>query len=462
MAIQDPVSHVVAIMLENQSFDRLLGCMRTVYPGAEGIDPAAPLGNLDPDSGQAIWQAASASQIVRLDPGHDLDNVLRQIAGGECSGFVADFSHIYPQSTPAERQEVMAYYGLGALPALHALARTYAVCDHWFSSVPGPTWPNRFFVHSGTSLGHTKMPEGFDPNLHIYDQPTVFQRLEERGLPWRIYYEDIPQSLVLTWQWAHAQNYRPLAQFFTDAAGSAESFPAYCFIEPKYFGADADDQHPPHDVMRGEALFASVYNALRANEDLWRSALLVVLHDEHGGFFDHVAPPPAIPPDHRTEEFAFDRYGIRVPALLVSPWVDPSVVSTVFDHTSLLTYLTDKWDLGPLGERVAHANSFAPALLTRTAPRTDTPRSIAVPATARTLVQGDLTPNQRCLLSFSRFLEAVLTPQQPAQVIADRSRRSFEGHESLGQVVRERLDAFLTGATQVAARERPSASTSAA
>lgn len=448
MSIADPISHIVVIMLENQSFDRLLGCMQGFDPAIDGVDPSNPRANLNPISGQGVRQAPTNARSVRLDPGHDIDDALRQIAGGECSGFIADFVHKYPQSTPAEQQEVMGFYAMDTMPALHALARSYTVCDHWFSSLPGPTWPNRFFVHSGTSLGHTKMPEGFDPNFHVYDQPTVYQRLQERSVPWRIYYQDFAQSLLLSHQWRYKTNYTRLEQFFQDAAGDPVDFPAYCFIEPKYFGAGADDQHPPHDMLLGDALLARVYNCLQSNEALWLKSLLVVLYDEHGGFFDHVAPPQAVPPDEHTDEFAFDRYGARVPAVLVSPWMDRSVVSTIFDHTSLLKYVTNKWDLGPLGNRVAAANSFAPALLSRTAPRTDTPASVPVAAAEMVTAETEMNQNQNGLLSFSHFLEAVLGPVRPPSVLVDRYRRLF-GKAAQGEVARERLEDFLSDPAEV-------------
>src|SRR5205809_2504371 len=177
----------------------------------------------------------------------------------------------------------------GELPVLHKLAEHFLICDHWFSSVPGPTWPNRFFVHSGTSLGHVDMPNGFfHPGIHLYDQPTVYQRLSEKGISWKIYFGDVPQSLVLIHQLMHPKGYHHHDRFFEDAAGPEAGFPQYSFIEPYYFGAKQSDQHPPTDVRHGEALIASVYNAIRSNDQLWNSTLFVLLYDEHGGFYDHV------------------------------------------------------------------------------------------------------------------------------------------------------------------------------
>ena len=160
-----------------------------------------------------------------------------------------------------------------------------------------------------------------------------------------------------------------------------KSFPEFVFLEPKYFGADENDDHPPHNIMKGEKFIADVYNAIRSNPDLWNNSLLVITFDEHGGLFDHVTPPGAVAPDNHREEYTFDQLGVRVPALLISPWVSRTVEHTQFDHTSVLKYLIDKWSLGPLGLRAAAATSIA-AALREASPRTDTIPFIRVPYTA--------------------------------------------------------------------------------
>src|SRR5205807_5162410 len=123
------------------------------------------------------------------------------------------------------------------------------------------------------------------------------------------------------------------------------------------------------------------YNALRANDELWNSLLFVVLFDEHGGYYDHVYPPAAAPPDSHTEEYTFTQLGVRVPALLISPWVDPGVISTHFDHTSVLKFLIKKWSLGALGSRTASANAFGDSWHLLTSPRTDTPQTLPTTST---------------------------------------------------------------------------------
>jgi phospholipase C len=442
----DPIEHVVVLMFENNSFDRMLGCMKAVYPTLEGVDPdktVRPLIPDFPDASHMFAQLKDAAYSISVDPGHELDDVIRQIHDG-CTGFVADFAQHAPKAPEVDRYEIMAYFSLDSLPVLHTLARQYLICDHWFSSVPGPTWPNRFFVHSGTSLGHVDMPNGFfHPGIHLYDQPTVYQRLTERGTSWKIYYGDFPHSLLLVEQLRHPANYHHLDDFFFHAGGAAKDFPQYVFIEPYYFGLKQNDQHPPTDIRHGEILLAQIYNALRGNEDLWRSTLLVVLYDEHGGFYDHVVPPAAIPPDGNTKHFGFDRLGVRVPALLISPWLDPGVLDTPFDHTSLLQYATRKWGLGPLGNRVLQTNSFGDALLPRSAQRDNCPKDLPVPdATPNPMVPA-FNAHQAALAGFSHHLEVNVTKADNT-TLAQNSRRMAGTYAEQSQTVSDRARQFLS------------------
>jgi phospholipase C len=440
----DPIEHVVVLMLENSSFDRMLGSI----PGVDGIDPQHLKTNPDYPSKAPVAQRPTEARSMPSDPEHELDDVLDQI-DGPCTGFVRDFAQHYPQTAVSERSEIMAYYERGELPVLHTLAESFAVCDRWFSSLPGPTWPNRFFVHSGTSLGHVKMPNGiFQPNLHLYDEMTVYERLSERGIDWAIYYGDFPQSLVMTKQWLHLDRYHRMGQFFEAANGPAENFPQYAFIEPSYFGAAQNDQHPPSDIFAGEALIAQVYNALWRSADLWQKTLLVILYDEHGGFYDHVPPPRAVPPDDNKKEFAFDRYGVRVPAILVSPWIDRQVISNEFDHASLLKYLTEKWTLGPLGDRVAKAQSFGEYLSRQSVRSDDTPGPLPVPVAASNPAVNDLNANQNALVAFSRFLETKIADaagdaDDVLRTIGQRLVNSMRDGTSHAEIAIERLESFL-------------------
>jgi phospholipase C len=255
----------------------------------------------------------------------------------------------------------MHFYSVEQLPVLSRLARQFAVCDRWHASAPCQTWPNRFFVHTGTAGGY----QNNDPPHFPYEMPTVFNLLEDRHpqLPWKIYFHDFPQSLTLARLWPHLDHFRLFDEFLQDA--KAGSLPAYSFIEPRYF-ADLhlpNDQHPPHNVTMGEQLIAAIYNALRASP-AWTKTLFIITYDEHGGCFDHVPPPVARPPsDIASQPFKFDRYGVRVPAVLVSPYISQGTVlrppanSAPFDHTSVIATLRRCFALGdaPLSQREAAA-----------------------------------------------------------------------------------------------------------
>src|SRR5438445_2035565 len=348
----DNINHIIFLLLENQSFDRMVGCFREVYPDLEGLNsPGSPPYTNRDETGVVYEQKPTETKQVKSDPKHEARFVLEHLQDNN-GGFVLDFARNYSQSTPAERQEIMGYYRRGFLPALHTLAGEFTICNHWFSSLPGPTWPTRFFALTGTCHGQALMPEGRqDPQLATYfdqTQDTIFDRLNEAHRSWKVYYYDFPSSLLLMHQ-RRPENlihYHHIEEFFKDCVNEP-AFPQFAFIEPKYFGADQNDDHPPHNIFKGEKLIADVYNAIRSSSELWASSLIVVTFDEHGGFYDHVEPPQAIPPDALPARidpkdpslvFRFDRLGVRVPAVLVSPWADKRVEATCFDHTSLLRY----------------------------------------------------------------------------------------------------------------------------
>lgn len=415
MTNSDPIKHVVLLMMENHSFDQMLGCLKDDYPDLDGIDVNSPTPRFNLDlQGNKVFQIPTDVQQVELDPKHECRYVLQQIENGN-SGFVTDFQMNVKGNQQSDRQLVMSYYLSGRLQALHGLGRNFTICDHWFSSLPGPTWPNRFFALSGTSSGRVLMPEGWkDPRpweLFDQNQVTVFDRLNEAGKKWRIYYYDFPSSLLLNRQRvpANLKNYVHIDQFFRDVRDEP-NFPPFVFIEPKYFGADQNDDHPPHNIFKAEKLIADIYNAIRSSSDLWNSTLLVVVYDEHGGFYDHVEPPPAVPPDDHREEWTFDRLGVRVPALLISPWVGARVEKTQFDHTSLLKYLTQKWGLGDLGQRTATANSIGVAL-NQQSPREGTFPFVRVPYSTLLprrpdLEKEDSSGHHLALQKFAEFLAA--------------------------------------------------------
>jgi phospholipase C len=456
----DPIQHVIVLMLENRSFDHMLGGLSDAIDGLDGVPKTGEPRRSNSDSdGTPYEQVAGASRILKYDPKHELEHTLHQLSDGN-TGFVDDFARAHPLSQPADRAEIMKYFADGTLPALHSLAKNFAVCDRWFSSLPGPTWPNRFFVHSGTSLGRVSMPEGIlDANLHWYDQTTLYDRLNENNKRWRIYYGDIPQSLMLVHQLepVNVANYSKMLNFFQDAAGELKNFPDYCFIEPSYYQPGASDNHPPHDILEGERLLADIYNAIRRNDRLWKTCLFVVLFDEHGGFYDHVTPPPAIAPDHHKDEYDFSQLGLRVPAILVSPFVKTGVIHTVLDHTSLLKYLIDKWDLGPLGERVARANTFKDLILTELQPDrlmivSSTPVAQVAGAPTYGQIMGRYQPtlnaHQSALVGMTQLLESMT--DVGSEDLKGRTKRLVTGFDGVVDVAMERTEQFLSQQTQTA------------
>jgi len=411
-------------MMENRSFDRALGALQAVVPDVDGVIAPDGLLRTNEANGHVHAQLPTSVRKVDPDPPHEAENTLRQLASnaGEptMEGFASEYLRAHPGLPPGAVGEVMRYHEAGGLAALHELAQHFLICDRWFSSLPGPTWPNRLFAMSGTSQGRVLMPSGISDvfqRVHLYKQPSIFRRLKEAEVSYRVYAGDIPMALLLSDQreLSSLKTYSRLGRFFEDARGDADEFPAFSWIEPVYMGASANDDHPPHDVALGQRLIADVFNALRANEELWASTLLIINYDEHGGFYDHVAPPGATPPDgHREEDpqgEIFSRLGVRVPALLVSPRVNRGVSHQVFDHTSVLRYLKDKWRLGSLGDRVDSANSVG-ALLRSGAPRGDALASVVLPAsrgagappTARPLTT--MSGHQRALAAFAYWLEA--------------------------------------------------------
>jgi phospholipase C len=444
----DPIKHVVVLMMENHSFDQLLGWTRSIYPELEGVDEKNPRSNPDyPDPNVLTKQTPSAISNFGWDPLHDTPDVLSQIENN-CGGFAANFARAYSQSTPADRAQIMAYFPKGSLPVMHTLAENFMICDHWFSSLPGPTWPNRFFVHSGTCKGHIKMPQGlYMQNEHCYDQNTIYDELDKKGITWSIYHHGMPHTLLFAHLWIRPDHFHRMAGFFDVARGPEEQFPQYVFIEPSYGGTDENDQHPPTDIRKGEYLIAQVYNALRANENVWNSTLFVLLYDEHGGFYDHVLPPATIPPDNAVSEYAFNQYGVRVPALLISPWVKKGFLSTVFDHTSLLKVLIQKWGLRPdtLGRRVETSASFLPALKELTTAREDTPPEFDLSAMTLPGPTLPTTTNelQNALVSFSHFLEQKMANVEELAATGYRSLKGLDGALSQLEVAKDRFMLFL-------------------
>jgi Phosphoesterase family len=356
---------------------------------------------------------------LQVDPSHWTPDVLDQIysvyecgtkpptlpAIGPNMSFVANYSYRNNNSLLAARK-IMRCFAPDNLPALTTLAREFAVCDSWYSSLPGQTWPNRIFAHAATSDGH------IDNKLYDYDIDTVYQRLEEASHSWNIYFHNIPQALALKRIRADAfrDRFQLFHQFLADARNG--NLPNYSFIEPRYFDfafKRANDQHPNHDVSLGDVLIADVYEAVR-NSPQWEQTLLVILWDEHGGIYDHAFPKqPQVPcPDAKTSvnpPFGFDLVGVRVPAVLISPYIAKGEVDhTQYEHASIPATLKKLFGLsGFLTKRDAASNTFE-GIISLGAPRLDAPAMLPrVPDAASAAARADKLP---FLLTAAQQLEA--------------------------------------------------------
>ncbi len=400
------IQRFVVLMFENRSFDHLLGYENDHDPAIEGVPANAQNLELPDDPNSAVVNFTSADQYgMPFDPGHEFANVTVQLYGSQSAGgpvtmggFVA--SALETAGSFGDATRVMQGFDFEQLPVLTTLAREFAVFNFWHSSLPGPTWPNRFFVHAATSGGLTDSPsnaqilEGFS-----FKAGTLYDRLAAASPPrtWRIYHDGLPQaagidSLRAAYISPFTVNFSDMVNFAADAKRG--NLPDYTFIEPKYDTGNnylaGNSMHPLNDIRQGERLLKLVYESL-VSSPLWPSTLLIVTFDEHGGFYDHVVPPPALPTgdDQRyvnpADGFAFDRLGVRVPALVASAYTQRGTVvgtpgSAPFDHTSVLRTVENRFVLPPLTTRDASAASLEVALNLATA-RTDVPPSLPDPVT---------------------------------------------------------------------------------
>ena len=415
------LSHVFVVMLENRSFDHMLGFSNLRGTDAETGQPTAIEGLTAGNGGEgsntdakgAVFHAHTpADWAMAFDPPHDFASVQEQLCGvggtyaapkQRNGGFVSRYSHLDPSNPDA----IMRCYAPEQVPVMTTLAREFAVCDRWHSSLPGPTWPNRFFVHAASSAGLDDSPSGLTSvsslvfNGYRFANGTIYDRLDQAGLPWRVYHGDaFPQVLAISGMSLNIPRgrFKDFADFPADVQ-SADYAPVYTFIEPNYghtitHGGDftcGNSQHPKDDVTRGDALLKTIYETIR-NSPLWESSALIITYDEHGGFYDHVFPPSAVPPGdaitntgNNHHNFDFALLGVRVPAIIVSPFVPRGTIDhTLYDHTSILATLEQLFNLSPLTNRDRDANTLS-HLFSLENPRTaatDAPSSLPAPATS--------------------------------------------------------------------------------
>lgn len=387
------LKHVVVLMMENRSFDHMLGALKATNPNIDGLSGTES----NPDTTGAnvtVQPLAQYQSQLDPDPNHHFAAVNLQIFNSTqhgpplpatMQGFIA--SYFNQQQNVAHSQEILYYFTPNNLPVLTTLANQYAVFNRWFASIPGPTICNRAFAHYGTSFGQVSMDVFYEGK----DIQAIYPRVLAAGHSCKLFYYDEASSTMEVVNLL--QNQPSIFGTFQDFlnACTQNALPDYCFIEPNYTDhpapdgsgeAIACDQHPDHDVRTGEQFIAQVYNAIRLNPNLWPNTAMLLVYDEHGGIYDHV-PPPACTPDTpyvaqpadtgTLDPFAFDRLGVRVPAILISPWVAAgTVINDTFDHASIPATVTEFLQLPDVNRsaRELAANTFL-GNLTLTAMRAD-------------------------------------------------------------------------------------------
>ncbi|CAA0806925.1 Non-specific phospholipase C6 [Striga hermonthica] len=387
-----PIKTVVVLVLENRSFDHMLGWMKnSVNPSIDGLTgkECNPISTTDP-AGPKIC-VSDDSEHVDLDPGHTFEDIQKQVFGSDLypsmSGFVEQALTISKNLS----ETVMKGFRPEKVPVFAKLADEFAVFDRWFSSIPGPTQPNRIFLFSATSHGSTTnvnrlMVDG-------YPQQTIFDSMHENGLDFGIYFQSFPATYLYRnlRKLKYASKFQRYESRFEKDAKSGK-LPSLAVIEPRYFdvlGRPANDDHPSHDIAHGQRLVKEVYETLRAGPQ-WNETLLVITYDEHGGFYDHVPTPyVGVPnPDGNAGPaphfFNFDRLGVRVPTIMVSPWIKKGAVinrpkgpspNSEYEHSSIPATIKKVFNLSShfLTHRDSWAGTFEHVFSELTSPRIDCP-----------------------------------------------------------------------------------------
>ena len=458
------IKRFVVLMLENRSFDHLIGYLKFVNPKVMGLtgnefnqkDPNSPA---DPP----IKVGRASSFVMTFDPGHEHYDVQIQLYGplkdsdpslppianpaldpAPMTGFIASATQAVDFS--GDENLVMQCFQPDQLPVLTTLATEFALFNFWYSSLPGPTWPNRFFIHAATSGGLTDSPStsqivaGFS-----FQNDTIYKRLQDAGKAWCIYHDGLPQTAGISslrdeYINPLTKKFQAMGNFFDDVKNGALA--DYSFIEPRYDTGnnylDGNSMHPLNDIRKGEDLLKRVYEALR-NSRYWTDTMLIITFDEHGGFYDHQPPPATVPTGDDSRyanpnySFPFDRLGVRVPGVVVSAYTAKGTIigdapdnpATVFDHASVLATVVKRFGLKPLTKRDGAANTLEVAI-NLAAPRvlpTEALTALPNPATDAGVVgaadptqifaaapQAPLSANQKTMAALALACELQITP----------------------------------------------------
>jgi phospholipase C len=353
LGTQIPIDTFVLVMMENRSFDHLLGGLKATQPDADVAPPDAT----NPDKDGTPVARFHMTDLCFDDPNHGWAASHGEWNNGAMDGFVVN--NYENNGQPADGKRAMGYYTEAEAPFLHALASTFAVADRSFCSLLGPTFPNRFYFAAATSYGWI--------GDHLFSEPrlNIIERMEAAHVTWHDYYAKLPTLGVFLDSFTkHLDNQSLVAQFAVDAAAGKLS--QVNWVDPELsdsLGAERNDLHPPGDIQLGEQFLEETVRAAMASPQ-WPHMAIIVTFDEHGGLYDHVPPPAACPPDAIAPmlgagdvDAKFDRLGVRVPTIVISPYARPHAVShATYDHTSILRLLEARFGMPAMTARDANAD----------------------------------------------------------------------------------------------------------
>lgn len=327
------VETIVVLCMENRSFDHYLGSLR-MLEGRMDVDGLVGT-EVNYTANNIAVQVHKLDDFTPDDPPHGWDSCHAQWNNGANDGFVREHEG-------ASEADVMGYHVREQLPVTYALADAGVVCNRWFASCLGPTWPNRFYLHGATS-------RGIKSNLPSFGYRGIFHELADAGITGTNYYSDVAWA---TGGYFKLDGLATIERFFEDA--SAGTLPPFAIIDPAFAGGGANDDHPDHDVRLGQALIGSVVAAL-AQSPQWSKCLFVLTYDEHGGFYDHVPPPATIDGDDE-----FQQLGIRVPSIVIGPTVRRGcAVDDVLEHSSVPATVTKRHGLPVLNARAGQVKDLS-------------------------------------------------------------------------------------------------------
>ncbi|GJS96800.1 non-specific phospholipase C1 [Tanacetum coccineum] len=388
--------------MENRSFDHILGWIKKTRPDIDGLtgNEFNYINASDPGSKKAF--VSNDAVFVDSDPGHSIQAIYEQIFGS--TPLNGSYPKVAPMNGFVQQANSMGVDGLDKtvmsgfdpvlLPSYTELVNEFGVFDKWFASVPASTQPNRFYVHSATSHGASSNVK--KDLINGFPQKTIFDSLDENGLSFGIYYQNIPATLFFKSlrKLKYVTKFHEYDLMFKYHAKKGK-LPNYVVVEQRYFDVNifpANDDHPSHDVAIGQKFVKEVYETLRASPQ-WEEMAFLITYDEHGGFYDHVATPLNNVPNPdgligpEPYYFGFDRLGVRVPTLLISPWIEKGTVihepngptpDSQYEHSSIPATVKKLFNLDSdfLTKRDAWAGTFESYFNIRDTPRDDCPEKL--------------------------------------------------------------------------------------